>query len=88
MSGGSVAAPVEVEYLREEKREHKAMESTLSGLCLPKFTVTHLSKAFDDNHSVGSGKSDQSLITRIFFENAEDKVTAPIGDPVLSGEYG
>jgi hypothetical protein len=47
-----------------------------------------LSKAFDDNHSVGSAKSAQSLITRIFFENAEAKVTAPIGDPVLSGEYG
>jgi hypothetical protein len=30
MIGGSVAAPVEVEYFLEEKREHKAMESTLN----------------------------------------------------------
>jgi hypothetical protein len=48
-----------------------------------------LSRTFDDNRSVGSGKSGdrQPLLARLFFENDGAKVAAPIGDPILSGEY-
>ena len=41
---------VEQDYRREERREHKAMESKLLGA---KFNANTLRRAFDDNRSVG-----------------------------------
>jgi hypothetical protein len=54
MSEGPSTAPVEEEYHHEEKREQRSMDSKYS---VSKFSVTHLSKNFDDNRSVGSDKS-------------------------------
>ncbi len=45
---------VEQDYRREERRKHKAMESEMPGA---KFNTNTLSRAFDDNRSVGSAKS-------------------------------
>jgi hypothetical protein len=66
MSAVGETVPVDEEYHREKKREQKAMDS----LTAPKFSAEHLSKVFDDNRSVGSTKSAQPLLARIFFENA------------------
>ena len=52
-----------------------------------KFSSNILSRVFDDDHSVGSGKSDKSLLAQLFFENAVAKVAAPIGEVSLSGNY-
>jgi hypothetical protein len=72
MSGGGDTAPVEEEYHHEEKHEQKVMDSKQTE---PKFTTTHVNKGFDDNRSVGSGKSDQPLLSGIVCENTADKVT-------------
>ena len=56
---------VEQDYRREERREHKAMESKLPGA---KFNANTLSRAFDDNCSVGSVKSQKPLPAALFFQ--------------------
>jgi hypothetical protein len=79
-------AQVELEYRREEKREHKAMDSKLVA---PKFNANLIDKAYDDNLSTGSVKSgggDHQLPVALFFGHASARVAAPIGEPTLSGE--
>ena len=56
---------VEQDYRREERREHKAMESELPGA---KFNTNTLNRAVDDNRSVGSGKSQKPLSAALFFQ--------------------
>ena len=56
---------VEQDYRREERREHKAMESELPGA---KFNTNTLSRAFDDNRSVGSAKSQKPLPASLLFQ--------------------
>jgi hypothetical protein len=73
---------VQQDYRREERREHKAMESKLSGA---KLNANTLSRAFDDNRSVGSGKSQKPLPAALFFQNAVAKIAAPIG-PACQGK--
>ncbi len=65
---------VQQDYRREKRGEHKAMKSKLSGA---KFNVNTLSRDFDDNHSVGSAKSQKPLPALLFFQNAVAKIAAP-----------
>ncbi len=46
---------VELEYRREEKRENKAMDAKLVA---PKFNPSLIARAYDDNLSNGSAKSE------------------------------
>jgi hypothetical protein len=83
------AAQVEQEYRREEKRESKAMDSKLFA---PKFNANLIAKAYGDNLSTGSVKSgggdhQQQLPAALFFAHSAVRVAAPIGEPVLSGDY-
>ncbi len=81
------AAQVELEYRHEEKRENKAMDAKLVA---PKFNHNLIARAYDDNLSNGSAKSgtgDHQLPSALFFEHASVRVAAPIGEPILSGEY-
>jgi GDP-4-dehydro-6-deoxy-D-mannose reductase len=64
---------VQQDYRREERREHKAMESKLPGA---KFNANTLSRAFDGNRSVGSAKSQKPLPAALFFLNAVAKIAA------------
>ena len=94
MSGQAQAAQVEVqdsqveeEYHREEKREHKTMDANLTP---SKFNTNLLVKTYGDNISTGSFKSgggDRPLPVVFFFQHASARVAAPIGEPILSGEY-
>ena len=84
MSGEGDSTPIEQEYYREERREHKAMDSKQPGA---KFNSNILSRAFDDNRSAGSGKSRQALPAALFFQNVATKVAAPIGEASLSGSF-
>ncbi len=67
---------VQQDYPREEHRELKAMESKLPGA---KLNANTLTRAFDDNRSVGSAKSQKPLSAALFFQNAVTKIAAPIG---------
>ncbi len=81
------AAQVELEYRREEKRENKAMDAKLVA---PKFNPNLIARAYGDNLSNGSAKSgagDRQLPAALFFAHASARVAAPIGEPILSGEY-
>ena len=85
--GEAQAPQVELEYRREEKREHKAMDAKL---VVPKFNANLIAKAYGDNLTTGSVKSgggDHQLPTALFFAHASVRVAAPIGEPILSGEY-
>ena len=84
MSGEGDEAPVEQEYRREEHREKEGMDSKQSGA---KFSSNILSRAFDDDRSVGSAKSGKPLLAQLFFQNAAAKVAAPIGEASLAGNY-
>ena len=85
MSGGGDVSPVEEDYHREEHRDQRAMDSKHP---TAKFSSNILTGVFDDNRSVGSNKSRQPLLARLFFfGNATAKVAAPIGEPTLSGNY-
>ena len=84
MSGEGDATPVEQEYHREERYEHKTMDSKQPGA---KFSSNILRRALDDNRSAGSGKSRQALPADLFFQNAAAKVAAPIGEASLSGRF-
>ena len=75
---------VQQDYRREERREHKAMESKLPGA---KFNANTLSRAFDDNRSVGSAKSQKTLPAALFFQNAVAKIAAPIGPACQVGTF-
>ena len=75
---------VQQDYRREERREHKAMESKLPGA---KFNANTLSRAFDDNRSVGSAKSQKPLPAALFFQNAVAKIAAPIGPDCQVGTF-
>ena len=80
-------AQVEEEYLREDKREYKTMD--VKPLA-PKFNANLLVKAYGDNLSTGSVKSDggdRPLPVALFFQHAQTRVAAPIGEPTLAGEY-
>ena len=74
MSGGVDEAPV----------ERKAMDSKYPGA---KFSSNILSRAFDDDRSVGSAKSGKPLLAELFFQNAGAKVATPIGEASLAGNY-
>ena len=74
MRGGGDEAPV----------ERKAMDSKQPGA---KFSSNVLSRAFDDDRSVGSAKSGKPLLAQLFFQNATVKVAVPIGEASLSGNY-
>ena len=81
------AAQVELEYRREEKRVNKAMDAKL---VVPKFNPNLIPRTYDDNLSNGSAKSgagDHQLPAAFFFAHASARVAAPIGEPILSGEY-
>jgi hypothetical protein len=59
-------------------------------LVTPKFNPNLIVRAYDDNLSNGSAKSgagDHQLPTVLFFTHASARVAAPIGEPILSGEY-
>ena len=75
---------VQQDYHREERREHKLMESKLPGV---KFNVNTLSRAFDDNRSVGSAKSQKPLPAALFFQNAVTKIATPIGPACQVGTF-
>ena len=80
-------AQVDQEYHHEDKREHKAMDAKLLA---PKFNDNLLTKTFGDNLSTGSVKSgggDRQLPAALFFQHAQARVAAPIGEPTLAGEY-
>ncbi len=56
----------------------------------PKFNANLLTKAYDDNLSTGSVKSgggDRPFPVALFFQHAQARVAAPIGEPTLAGEY-
>jgi hypothetical protein len=81
------AAQVELEYHREEKRENKAMDAKL---VVPKFNPNLIVRAYDENLSNGSAKSgggDHQFPVVLFFAHVSTRVAAPIGEPILSGEY-
>ena len=73
MSGGD-EAPI----------ERKSMDSKQSGA---KFSSNILSRAFDDDHSVGSAKSGMPLLAQLFFQNTTVKVEDLIGEASDSGDY-
>ncbi len=78
---------VELEYHHEEKRENKAMDTKLVA---PKFNPNLITRAYGDNLSNRSSKSgggDHQLPAALFFAHASARVAAPIGEPILSGEY-
>ncbi len=57
-----------------------------------KFNANLIAKAYGDNLSTGSVKSgggdrQQQLPAALFFTQSAARVAAPIGEPVLSGEY-
>ena len=60
------------------------MDSKQSGA---KFSSNILSRTFDDDLSVGSGKSGNPLLAQLFFQNVATRVAAPIGEASLSGNY-
>jgi hypothetical protein len=72
------------DYRREERHEHKAMESTLSGA---KFNANTLGRAFDDNRSLVSAKSQIPLPAALFFQHAVAKIAAPIGPACQVGTF-
>ena len=74
MSGGVDEAPV----------ERKAMDSKQTGA---KFSFNILSRAFDNDHSVGSAKSGKPLLAQLFCQNATDKVAASIGESSDTGDF-
>lgn len=78
------AQEVEEEYRREERREHKAMDAKLPSA---KLNANTLSRAFDDNRSVGSARSHKPLPAALFFQNASAKEAAPIGAACNTGTY-
>ena len=85
--GEAQTVQVKLEFRLEEKREHKAMDAKL---VTPKFNSNLIAKAYGDNLSTGSVKSgggDRQLPAALFFVYASDRVVAPIGEPILSGEY-
>ena len=88
MSVEAQAAEIEGEYHREEKREQKVMDSKHTE---PKISAQLLTKAYGDNLSTGSFKSGggdrHQLPVEAFFHYASARVAAPIGEPMLSGEY-
>jgi len=88
MSAEAQAVEVEGEYRREEKREQRAMDSKHTA---PKISAQLLAKAYGDNLSTGSVKSGggdrHQLPAAAFFHYASARVAAPIGEPMLSGEY-
>jgi hypothetical protein len=56
----------------------------------PKFNVNLLAKAYDDNLSTGSVKSgggDRPFPPPLFFQHAQTRVAAPIGEPTFGREY-
>ena len=56
----------------------------------PPIPTQALTRTFDDDRSVGSTKSRQSLLAQLFFQNDTSKVAAPnapIGEVSLSGNY-
>ncbi len=63
-----------------------------SKLFAPKFNANLIAKAYGDNLSTGSVKSgggdhQQQLPAALFFAHSAVRVAAPIGEPVLSGDY-
>ena len=59
-------------------------------LLAPKFNDNLLTKTFGDNLSTGSVKSggdDHQLPAAFFFQDVQVRVTTPIGEPTLAGEY-
>ncbi len=59
-------------------------------LVTPKFNPNLITRAYGDNLSNGSAKSgagDHQIPTALFFAHDSARVTAPIGEPILSGEY-
>ena len=80
----SEAQEVAEEYPREERREHKAMDAKLPGA---KLNANTLSRAFDDNRSVGSGRSHKPLPAALFFQHAAAKEAAPIGAACNTGSH-
>ena len=84
VQGEAQAVQVELEYRHEENREHKAMDTKLVA---PKFNANLITKSYDDYLSTGSVKSaggDRQLPAALFFEHTSPRVTAPIGEPILS----
>ena len=74
---------VEQDYRREERREHKAMESELPGA---KFIANTLSRAFDDNRSVGSVcKVPETFTSRVVFPMSRLSVAGNLG---FIGKHG
>jgi hypothetical protein len=81
------ADQVELEYHLEEKRENNPMDAQL---VVPKFNPNLITRAYDNNLSNGSAKSgagDRQIPAALFFVHASVRVAAPIGEPILSGEY-
>jgi hypothetical protein len=81
------ATQVELEFHHEEKHENKAMDVKLVA---PKFNPNLITRVYDDNLSNGSTKSgagNHQLPSDLFFAHASARVEAPIGEPILSGEY-
>jgi len=75
------ASQVELEFRHEEKRENKAMDAKLVA---PKFNPNLIVRAYGDNLSNGSAKSDagdRQLPAALFFAHASASVAAPIGEP-------
>jgi hypothetical protein len=59
-------------------------------LVAPKFNPNLIARAYVDNLSNGSAKSgagDRQLLTVLSFTYTSTRVAAPIGEPILSGEY-
>ncbi len=55
----------------------------------PKFNANLLVKVYGDNLSIGSVKSgggDRPIPAALFFQHAQARVVAPIGEPTLAGE--
>ena len=84
MSGGGDTSPVEEEFHREEHRDQKTTDSKQPGA---KFRSNILIRTFDDNRSVGSGKSGKPLLATLSFQNTTTKVVDPIGEVSLSDDY-
>ncbi len=66
---------------------HDARMFMLNFKLPPRIPSQALTRVFDDDRSVASGKSRQPLLSDLFFQNASVKVTAPIGEASLSDNY-
>ncbi len=72
------------------KKNARTRQRTLNQLVAPKFNPNLIVRAYVDNLSNGSAKSgagDRQLPAAFFFAHASARFAAPIGEPILSGEY-